>query len=149
MAQACSQNLRLPGIVSVNLDNAFQQQQTVLTDVVETSKEGADERSARLGGEYRLRRRETERDIYFNAFVGKLTRSFQSIARERAFDDYVRSDLRILTSFTNHAVFVRARHFRRDGSLNDLADGADVLFEVNASFLCDQGRVGCYAIGET
>src|SRR6185369_4220644 len=148
MPETGGQYFGFPGVVPVNLNDAFQQQQTVFTDVIETTEKRADKRSARLCGKYCLRRRETERDVYFNAFVGQLACRFQALARQRAFDDDVWSDLRILASFAKHAVFLQARHFRGDGALHDLADRGDVLFEVDTAFLRDQRGIGGHAVGE-
>src|ERR1051325_2354858 len=149
MPETRGQYFGFPRVVPVDLDDAFQQQQTVLSDVIETAEKRADERRTRLRGKYRLRRRETERDVYFNTLVRQLACSLQAITRQRAFDDNVRRDFRVLASFTKHAVFVLARPFGRDRPLNDFADCGDVLLEINATFLRDQSRIGGHTIGET
>src|SRR6185295_19454273 len=125
------------------------QDEPVFADVVETSEKWTNERRARLCRENRLRCRETKCDVYFDSFIRQLACGFETIASQRALDHDIRRDLRILTSFTNHAVFVLARHFSRDRSLNDLADRGDVLFEVDTTFLRDECRISRHSIGKT
>src|SRR5687768_9822888 len=63
MAQACGEHLSLPRIVLINLDDALQQVEPVLADVVEAAEERTDERRTRFRREDRLGRREAQRDV--------------------------------------------------------------------------------------
>src|SRR5439155_19766840 len=87
--------------------------------------------------------------VHLDTFVRQPTRSFQSLASQRTFNDDVGSDLRVVTPFAEHAFRVRTGDFCRDGTLYYLANRGYMLPEINVTFLCDQGRVCRHTIGKT
>ena len=54
MTQARGKNFSLPGVVVIDLDNLLQQDEAILTNVVQSPQEWADKRSSSFGGENRL-----------------------------------------------------------------------------------------------
>src|SRR5215813_3817922 len=74
--------------------------------------------------------------------------SLQAFACERTLDYYVGSDLRVFTTLLQHALKVLTGDFGRNRTVDDLTDRSDMLFEINVSFLGNQGWIGGDAIEE-
>src|SRR6202008_4546951 len=79
----------------------------------------------------------------------QFTCGFETIPCQWTFDNDIRRDLRILTSFTNHALQILAGYFSRDGSLNDFTNRGDVLLEVYIAFLCNKRWIRGHSVGKT
>src|SRR5262245_25180184 len=102
--QTRSEHFSLPVVVLIDLDNVAQQDQSVLSDIVESAQEGRDEGSPGFGCQDGLRSRETESDIYLDSLMIQLARRLEAVFGERTFHHYIRCDLRVLQPFAHHPV---------------------------------------------
>src|SRR5260370_27539693 len=89
VTEARGQDFSLPTIVVIDLDNFFEQTQAVITDVVQPTKKGTNEGRSRFRRADRLRRRDAKRHVNFVSFLIENARGFQTISRDRTFDDDV------------------------------------------------------------
>ena len=91
-------------------------------DVVEAADERADVGRADLRGKERLGRREDQRDVDPDAFVGERLRRPDAVARERHLDDDVLVNRREVAPFGDHPRVVGRDDLGADRALDDLAD---------------------------
>src|SRR4029450_9730378 len=116
-------------------------------DVIQPPDEGADVRSADLGGEQRLWRRENERDVHPNPVVGHRLDGADAVARERNFHDDVLVDRGQLASFGDHARGVRRHDLRAHRAADDPANLLDDRAWIAALFR-EQRRIGGDAVDD-
>lgn len=149
MADAGGKHFRFKLVVAEYLDDLFDEQHAVGTDIIEPADERADEGRARFGGKQRLARREDERRVGANALRGKGFDCLDAVERERTFNDDVFMQRGEFFAFDNHLVGFERGDFGADGTVDELADAFDVRLEIvviGFAFFGDERRIGSHAV---
>src|SRR4029079_14175105 len=139
MSHRRGEHLRLDVLLPICAHDVGHDAHAVLVDVVEPTRERADDVRADRGREQGLIHREAERHVDPRALSCEDLPGAETFGRERHLHDHVGMPLRDAPAFYDHVVGVLADDLRRDVT-DDPADALD-LFLVIATGLGDEGGV--------
>src|SRR5947209_12333397 len=120
----------------------------IMAYIVESSQEGAYVSCTGFCRKDCLSRREAERDVDLYALRCKSLCGFKSVARQRTFDYDVGRNTSIFAPFFKHFVHLKACDLHRDIAVYYLANGGNVLLEINVAFFGYERRVRRDAINQ-